>query len=136
MADQPAEEIIELRHVEISPNNCPMEEALHLEMDFSTARDLYDARWVVSFLADSANSRKIVLLGETPVCDYATGDHTMSFDVSGLDVSHLKRHVVANVGLLQANLVAGDAEILQVSMVTQVNDVNGDLIRSVFSPLE
>lgn len=54
-----------------------------------------------------------------------------------MSVSHLKRHVLANVGLLQAVLYAGEEEVLQISMVTQVSpDASGDLIRSIYNPLD
>lgn len=54
-----------------------------------------------------------------------------------MSVSHLTRHVLANVGLLMAVLYAGDEEIVQVSMVTQVSpDQSGDLMRSIYSPID
>ena len=59
--------------------------------------------------------------------------------VDAIDVSHLKRHVLANVGLLMATLYAegGQREVVQVSMVTQLTpEPDGTLIRSVFSPLD
>ena len=71
--------------------------------------------------------------------DYLPGPQQMDFAVDAVDVSHLKRHVLANVGLLVATLYAegGQREIVQVSMVTQVTpEPDGTLIRSVFSPLE
>ena len=53
-------------------------------------------------------------------------------------VDHLKRHVVANVGLLMATLFSGEDEVVQVSMVTQVTpgDDDGSLIRAIYNPLE
>ena len=54
-----------------------------------------------------------------------------------VSVAHLKRHVLANVGLLLAVLFSEDKEVLQVSMVTQVTpNSEGTLIRSIFDPLE
>jgi hypothetical protein len=45
--------------------------------------------------------------------------------------------VLTNVGLLQAVLYAGQEEILQISMVTQVSqEADGVLVRSIFNPLE
>ena len=130
-------EVISLQHVHIEPNNCPIEEPITLEMDFTTAVDLRDARWEVKFMADQCNKRKIVVLGETGIVDYPAGSHTMAFHVDEVDVSHLKRHVLANVGLLIATLVAGEEEVVSVNMVTQVSaTTDGGLIRSVFSPLE
>ena len=54
-----------------------------------------------------------------------------------MNVTHIKRHVLANVGLLLAQLFSGDEEVVQVSMVTQVTPTeSGGLMRSIFNPLE
>lgn len=92
------------------------------------------------FIADQTNKRKIVLLGQTDLLHYpAGGPYDMAFHVDQIDVSHLARHVVANVGLLMATLYEnnGQQEVVQVSMVTQVMaQQDGSLTRSIFSPLE
>lgn len=124
--------------VRIEPNNCPIEAALMLEMDFDTKVDVLGARWEIRFIADQTNKRKIVCLGQTPPQDYPVGQHSMRFEVGEIDVSHLKRHVLANVGLLTATLYdSQDVEIVQINMVTQVTaEPDGTIIRSVFSPLD
>jgi hypothetical protein len=130
-------DVITLEAVAIEPNNCALEEPLSLTMDFTTAANLLDARWEVKFMADQANKRKIVVLGTTPPVDYPAGTHQMTFAVDEVDVSHLKRHVLANVGLLIATLYAGETEIVGINMVTQISaQPDGGLVRSVFSPLD
>lgn len=129
-------EAVTLTAVSIEPNNCPLEEPLNIAMDFSTARDLAHARWEIRFVADTANKRKIVLLGETAPCAYGAGAHSMAFSVPQVNVSHLKRHVLANVGLLLAVLYDGDEEVVQVSMVTQVTADGETLMRSIYNPLD
>ena len=121
MAEDGETEHITLVGVHIEPNNCPIEEELTLTMDFDTKVDVVGARWEVRFIADTAAKRKIVCLGQTKEQDYHTGQHQMSFTVDKIDVSHLKRHVVANVGLLTASLYDyNNVEYVQVNMVTQV----------------
>ena len=80
----------------------------------------------------------LAVLGETPLQDYAIGGpYTMAFTAETIDVQGVARHVLTNVGLLQAVLYAGQEEILQISMVTQVSqDADGVLVRSIFNPLE
>lgn len=108
--------------------------------------------------------------------DYAAGAQSMAFSVPEVNVSHLKRHVLANVGLLVAVLHSGDeearrhssalalpcrgsaprtgsqfcgtglmrqnglagrAQVVSISMVTQVTATpEGGLLRSIYSPLE
>ena len=57
------EDLIELKHLSIEPNNCQLEEPIHLAMDFEIrdhAGELRDAFWEVKFIADQTNKRKIV----------------------------------------------------------------------------
>lgn len=93
-----------LQSLSISPNNCPLGEPVDLQMEFDVSRPLPSARWVVKvshwhsrilcdvilgptgltrlqFIADQADKRTIVVLGETPTTDYATGPQTMKFSV-------------------------------------------------------
>ena len=137
--------IVNLEGVTLEPNNCRLEEALFLRLDFSTSGDVLNGRWVIKFIADSAHKRKIVWLGETPVQDFLTGPpHAIEFSIDAIDVSHLKHHVLANVGLLVATLVSGEGEDevehTQVSMLTQVTQLpdaeGGGLMRSIFNPME
>ena len=137
--------VVTLTHVEIEPNNCALEESLYLRLEFHTEHDVPRARWVIKFIADQAHKRKIVLLGETPAQDYEAGvAQSIEFSIDSMDVSHLKQHVLANVGLLLATLYSGEGEdeqeMTQVSMLTQVTQLSdaegGGLMRSVFSPIE
>ena len=115
-------EHIVLVGIRVEPNNCPIEEELTLTMDFDTKVDVLGGRWEVRFIADTASKRKIVCLGQTAEQDYHAGQHQMAFTVDRIDVSHLKRHVLANVGLLTASLYDhNNVEYVQVNMVTQVS---------------
>ena len=81
------------------------------------------------------------VLGETPPQHYAVGGpYVMAFTADEIDISALKRHVLTNVGLLQAILYSGVEEVVQISCVTQVTqqteEEGGGLVRSVFSPLD
>mmetsp|Transcript_44835 Transcript_44835/g.74419 ORF Transcript_44835/g.74419 Transcript_44835/m.74419 type:complete len:138 (+) Transcript_44835:18-431(+) len=137
MAEDGEPDVVTLQKVKIEPNNCFLEEALQLGMEFTCLKAIPNASWHIRFIADTAMSRKIVELGSTPEQDYAAGGASMHFAVDAVNVAHLKRHVLANVGLLQVNLFSCNEEILQISMVTQVMpDSNGKLIRSIYSPLE
>ena len=64
MAEQQSDEdLIGLAHVHIEPNNCVLEEPIHLAMDFDLrahAGELRDTFWEVKFIADQTNKRKIV----------------------------------------------------------------------------
>ena len=107
-------------------------------MEFTAHRELPAAKWLVSFMFDSASARKIVVLGETAPCDYAAGPgNTMSFAIDSISVASLKKHVVANIGMLTATLESAGAEVVAVNMVTQVTaDASGAMVRAIFNPLE
>lgn len=132
MADE-----VTVQRIGVSPNNCALEEPITLEMDFTVPRDLDHALWRLRFIADTAGCRKIVELGTTDITHYNVGPASMRFHVDSVNVSHLKRHVLSNVGLFTATLLAGEEEIVQVSMVVQVTpDTSGQLFRSIYNPLE
>ena len=131
------EDAVTVEHISIEPNNCPLVEELKLEMHFTCHKALADAYWQVRYIADQTGKRKIVELGATEKQSYDVGNHSMMFHVPQVSVEHLSRHLLTNVGLLLAILYSGEAEVLQVSMVTQVTPADdGTLIRSVYNPLE
>ena len=53
MSEEGLVEDIKLESVSISPNNCPMDEALDMAMEFTTFRALPAARWEVKVHRDS-----------------------------------------------------------------------------------
>ncbi|EOD17904.1 hypothetical protein EMIHUDRAFT_450034 [Emiliania huxleyi CCMP1516] len=119
------------------PNNCALEEAITLEMDFTTPRELPAGSWRVRFVADTAGSCKVVELGSTDAQRYPEGPGKMRFHRDSLDVMHLQRAILCNVGLMTATLLDGDDEVLEVPMVVHVTpDSAGKLFRSIYNPLE
>lgn len=56
--------------------------------------------------------------------------------VSKIDVGGIKKSKLTNVGLLLAVLKDADEEVIQISMVTQVTEKDGQFIRTVYNPLE
>ena len=57
--------------------------------------------------------------------------------VDKIDVSAVKRSLLLNVGLLHAALKDGDADVIEINLVTQVTkDAVGGLVRTMFNPLE
>jgi hypothetical protein len=57
--------------------------------------------------------------------------------VDTIDVSAVKRSLLLNVGLLHAALKDGDADVIEINLVTQVTkDATGGLVRTMFNPLE
>lgn len=134
---QMAREEVGVSKITIEPNNCPLESPIRMAISFTCPTEISEARWVVRFIADQVDKRKIIELGCTPTVNYSAGPQQMDFSVDQVDVAHLKRHVLANVGLLLAVLYSGEEERLQISMVTQVTPgPDGNLVRSVFNPLE
>ena len=129
--------LLDVESLAVEPNDCDLEEPIGIKMTFNAPEPIKNASWKISFVADHAQERKIVRVGSTKPVEYAAGRNRMEFLASKLDVAHLKRHVLANVGLLLAVLYSGDEELLQVSMVTQVSPKDdGRLVRSIFNPLE
>jgi hypothetical protein len=64
-------------------------------------------------------------------------DFVCTRQVDKIDVSAVKRSLLLNVGLLHAALKDGDADVIEINLVTQVTkDAAGGLVRTMFNPLE
>ncbi|KAK3275038.1 hypothetical protein CYMTET_16814 [Cymbomonas tetramitiformis] len=129
---------IELKALDVTPNNCPLTDPLSIEMTFTTDEALVGAHWSIKYMADMASKRQIVEVADSPVADYVAGENTLSYKHEGMDFTGVKKSLLKNVGLLLLCLMAADGtEIIQVSMVTQVmKQADGTLHRMIMSPLE
>lgn len=113
------------------------EDAIALEVDFQCAnQELYDCRWEIKYQVDHNAKRTIIVLGgiETGMngCVMDCVDYTMRFDLDQIPApADLSQHE----GLLVATLIAGDREILDVNIVTQVSVYNGRFVRTFLNPL-
>eukprot|EP00128_Syssomonas_multiformis_P003053 Colp12_sorted_trinity150504_noHs@33858 len=127
---------IDVTRIVTEPNNCPFEEHLDLEIEFTTSADLTNAVWEVKFIADQAHKRQIIDLGKSASQSYSKGKHVFKYHVPAIPTGSVKKNDLANVGLFLANLHQGSEELVQVSMVTQVAPRGDRLYRTVFNPLD
>ena len=77
--DGMSDELVSVQGIKIEPNNCPLEEELGLEIDFTLTRPLPSSSWQIRFIADTASARKIIELGATASEDYPAGANSMHF---------------------------------------------------------
>ncbi|KAL0044428.1 hypothetical protein WJX82_006022 [Trebouxia sp. C0006] len=101
--------------LQVVPNDCPLSDPLTLEVSFEADQPVKEAHWE----------------------DYPVGKSTMHFSASAIDISGLKRSWLNNVGLLLMILIdkAGE-QIIQISMVTQIEQQGDKFIRHMLNPLE
>mmetsp|Transcript_15647 Transcript_15647/g.48957 ORF Transcript_15647/g.48957 Transcript_15647/m.48957 type:complete len:149 (+) Transcript_15647:65-511(+) len=131
------EEWIELREVSIRPSTCPLSAPLRLEVEFDALRPISRGSWKISFLVDTIETRLVVPLGETPPTDYVGNDCFFRFAVDEVLVADVEPSVLTNCGLLIAALETPDRGLLvKVQCVVEVSHApNGDLLRTIYSPL-
>eukprot|EP00742_Colponemidia_sp_Colp-10_P002291 GILJ01002445.1.p2 GENE.GILJ01002445.1~~GILJ01002445.1.p2 ORF type:complete len:174 (+),score=29.16 GILJ01002445.1:1711-2232(+) len=127
---------INVTNIDISPNQCPLQEALNLAIDFEADQPIPAASWEVKYIVDTVFRRKIILLGTMDNLSYDAGANSFRFSVPGIDVGGISSDVLANAGLLVATLKDGQEEVIGVNMVTQVSKQGNELIRVIFNPLE
>ena len=60
----------------------------------------------------------------------------MFFSVPCIDVSDVQAGALTNAGLLVASLKAGGETVIDVNMVAIITKEGGNLIRTIYSPLE
>ena len=68
----------------------------------------------------------------------AEAGQSVTIEVPELQLGDLKDKpsVLANAGLLLATLYDGEEEVIQISMLTQVEKAGEALVRTIFSPLD
>lgn len=128
---------IEILSIKVQPKEiCPVNARLSLRMTFELDRDVVAAYWQIRFLVDSAHSRIIKILGDTPVEDYPDGESEMHFETDAIDISGIEPSALANSGLLMAVFMVNGEEVANVNMVVQVFKKDDIFVREILSPLE
>jgi hypothetical protein len=140
MADNKCDsvEIFTLNSVNISPNKCPIDSPLALDLAFTLAQSLSSAHWEFRYTVDYASKRHIIELGKSEAVQYNQGSNHYEFKVDKIDVAGVKGSVLLNVGLLSCELYDNNNNqlVVQIKIVTQVNkNKEGQLIRLMFDPL-
>ena len=101
----------------------------------SIAARMHRQRFVLP-LTPHASLSCLTALGRTEPQTYTAGDCRFSFSISEIDVSEVKPSALSNAGLLIATLHSGDRELLDLSMVVQVQSQDGELYRVIYNPLQ
>ena len=139
---------IDIKALEITPNECPLTDALSIKGNFSSDQS-FDGKWKIVYIADSANNKHVINLGDTP-CYKITKDtatNLIEFNVDSIDVSAINDAALFNVGILKLTLYECDTannnkeirEVMDVNVVTQITQDSKDeskFIRTFFNPLE
>ena len=128
------EEVIDVTELDISPNDCAVDEELRLEVSFTPRRPLRGAHWSVSVVFDTIDKRQIVDLGSTAATDYV-GPSLFCFHVDRINVDGIEPSVLANCGLLVAALHVGTTELVKINMVVQISQHGDRFTRTVYNPL-
>jgi len=137
-ADKASEDVrVDVTQIQLTPNHCAVSDPLDIEIDYNLSSAVRDAAWRFQFMVDSAHERHIIELGMSPRSQILdAGDNSVLFSVSHIDVSGIRPGALTNCGLLTASLFGGDVAIMDVNMVTMVEQHDGEFIRNIYSPLE
>uniref|UniRef100_A0A7S2V3U6 Uncharacterized protein n=1 Tax=Fibrocapsa japonica TaxID=94617 RepID=A0A7S2V3U6_9STRA len=134
------EDMVVVNRIEVGPSACPVTDGLELEVDFDIDREAQEAQWEIKLIVDSSHTRHIIILGSTEPDDYAEGPNNFYFSVPSVNISGVKPGALTSAGLLVASLkgtVGGDkVHIVDIKMVVQVEEEDGQFIRNIFNPLE
>ncbi|KAF4728343.1 hypothetical protein FOZ63_032516 [Perkinsus olseni] len=130
--------VIDVKNVDIEPNDCPLEQDLKVRLTIEASREIPDAQWSVNYLVDTVHARKIIHLGGLPKGRVPAGESVVEFFTPSINVEGIPSEVLTNVGLLTMTLEAekeGNKEhIVDINMVTQVSLINGQHI--IFDPTQ
>eukprot|EP01083_Nonionella_stella_P025100 69150_1 len=129
---------IDVTKISVSPNECPLERELKVQIDFTSNDAIPSASWTMTYVVDHASKRHIIELGERTQQTYNSGENSFNFEVDSVNVTSVKPNILLNVGMLHAVMKDSTGrEIIEVKMVTQINrNSDGKLYRTIFNPLE
>ncbi|KAJ8600331.1 hypothetical protein CTAYLR_000651 [Chrysophaeum taylorii] len=134
MGEESKGEWIEVLKVSVEPNECPLEAALRLRVEFEALRPVR-GYWGISFLVDTIDKRHVVELGRTQTEDFR-GRSSFEFHVEKIDVDGIEPSDLANCGLLIASLEEEKGGALaKVNMVVEVTEGPRGLSRTIYAPI-
>merc|ERR1711934_226108 len=132
----PGQPTIDVTSIKIEPNPCLIADPLNLEIEFTSDAPIAKPVWDIKYIVDYTNKRREVAVGRVECESYGEGPQKFSFSVPKVDVSEMKKSLLLNVGLLLCVLNDDEAEVIQISMVTQVSKEEDGLHRNIFNPLD
>eukprot|EP00919_Chromeraceae_sp_WS-2016_P000743 GHVR01001838.1.p3 GENE.GHVR01001838.1~~GHVR01001838.1.p3 ORF type:complete len:126 (+),score=26.13 GHVR01001838.1:65-442(+) len=92
--------VIELKSVDISPNECLVESGINIGLSFTCIEDIFNAYWSFSYIVDTVHSRKIVKLGDSPSFQYNRNEvHSTTWSCERIDLKGVTEEVLNNVGV-------------------------------------
>ena len=130
--------VIDVKEIEIDPVIAPLNAPLDLTLRYTSDRNLGDgAYWDMSYTVDVSGKRIILPLGRTAAdVQAAPAGNTACIHVESFNVKGKRKHIL-NVGLLCLSLKTGDEDsVIDVRLVVQVMDREGELTRHIMNPLE
>mmetsp|Transcript_36386 Transcript_36386/g.94647 ORF Transcript_36386/g.94647 Transcript_36386/m.94647 type:complete len:137 (-) Transcript_36386:169-579(-) len=127
---------VDVTKLDIEPNSCPISAPLKLDMTYTLSED-FTGRWELKYMLDVTGKRQIMELEKEENHAIKKGENKVVFSLDGIDFEGVKSSLLNNVGLLLACLYSPEGEeVMQVSMVTQVEKKADGYYRTMFSPLE
>lgn len=137
---------IDIKQLDVTPNECDLTASLCIKGNFDSSQS-FKGKWKIVYIADSAYTKHVIVLGETKCQDIVQNKSTnlIDFNIDKIDVSGVNDATLFNVGILKLTLVQCDNqgkesnEILDVNIITQISQDEKDktkFIRTFFNPLE
>lgn len=141
-----ADDLIDLKAIQIEPNQCPLSAPLALSVKFvlKSSTPIKSAFWTLTYEADVSMKRHVIpLFTSSPViAELQPGEHVFQQHIDKIPTEGVKEKYLLQVGMLKlalrsaASSASGD-ELVSINMVTQVSKSDeGVLIRNIISPLE
>lgn len=140
--------------IEIKPENpAPLDSDLELSVlyNYRGSAPVKRVQWCFAYVVDMTSRRHVIDLGRSEVIDeLQNGNHELNFRADETMLENMSqkiaRVVMNNTGLLVAKLFCeediakGDTDdekrLFQISMVTTVEEKDGQLYRNVLNPME
>ncbi|OMJ79783.1 hypothetical protein SteCoe_20133 [Stentor coeruleus] len=126
-------EAFSIKSISIDPEVSPLGGPVNISMDFYSPLVLNSAVWKVFYQIDTIRKRKMFEVLSLDPRDFSAGVNGIIFNLPPIQIGDTQS---LTAGVLVLTLSMGTEELLGINMIVQVTQKDGQIFKTIFSPLE
>jgi hypothetical protein len=126
-------EAFSIKLISIDPEVSPLGGPVRISMDFYSPLVLNSAVWKVFYQIDTIRKRKMFEVLSLDPRDFSAGINSITFNLPSMQIEGTQS---LTAGVLVLTLSMGTEELLGINMIVQVTQKDGQIFKTIFSPLE
>jgi hypothetical protein len=122
-----------IKSIVIDPEVSLLGGPVRIIMEWVSPKDLNGAVWKVFYQVDTIRKRKMFEVVTLDPSNYNAGLNSLLIDMPSIEIESIQN---LTAGMLVLTLSEEAEEILGINMIVQVMQKDGQLFKTIFSPLE